>query len=61
MNGADILTHSLARTAFEHGIALIYGDVGARGLLEFATRSGGELEFASNMARAEPLRLPWHR
>ena len=61
MNGADILTHSLARTAFEHGVTLIYGDVGARGLLEFAAHSGGELEFASNMARAEPLRLPWHR
>ena len=60
MNGADILTHSLARTAFEHGIALIYGDQGARGLLADVTRSGGELEFASNMMRAEPLRLPMY-
>ena len=61
MNGADILTHSLARASFEHGLTLIYGDVGAAGLLEVATHSGGELEFISNMARAEPLQVPWYR
>ena len=48
-NGADILTHSLARNEFEEGLVHLLGTRGAKQLIQKGRwyRSGGETEFTS--------------
>jgi hypothetical protein len=68
--GADLLTHSLGRIAYERGLTITYGDAGLQGLIDVAACSSGAdlrspfscltvIEYSDLVTGAEALSPDW--